>query len=101
MKAMKGKLFCSIYKSSRRAEMYLYVERANGTKALPEALSLQFGKPIHVADMIISAERPLARVDAAQVMAKIREQGFYLQMPPPPEPDLWMADGHPEKPRRA
>ena len=31
-------------------------------------------------------------------MGKIREQGFYLQMPPPPDEDLFMADGHPDKP---
>ena len=36
--------------------------------------------------------------DVEQVMGKIREQGFYLQMPPPPDEDLFMADGHPDKP---
>lgn len=98
---MKGRLFCSIYKSPRRAEMYLYVERAKGLQELPGPLSAQFGKPVHVADMILSEDRPLARADVAQVMAKIRELGFYLQMPPPPEPDLWLAKGRPEQRRRA
>jgi uncharacterized protein YcgL (UPF0745 family) len=98
---MKGKLFCSIYKSPRQPEMYLYVARAGGLQELPGPLSSQFGKPAHVADMILSEDRPLARADVVQVMAKIREQGFYLQMPPPPEPDMWLANGHPERPRHA
>ncbi|ASK34491.1 YcgL domain-containing protein [Alloalcanivorax mobilis] len=98
---MNGKLFCSIYRSARRADMYLYVERGKGLTALPEALRGQFGKPVHVADMILSEDRPLARADATKVMAQVRDQGFYLQMPPPPEPDLWLAAGHPRKPRGA
>ncbi|EKF73462.1 hypothetical protein A11A3_13495 [Alcanivorax hongdengensis A-11-3] len=95
---LEGKLFCSIYKSRRKAEMYLYVERQKGLKDLPEGLLSQFGPPQHVSDMILSPERPLARVDVQRVMDKIREQGFYLQMPPPPDKDLFLADGHPDNP---
>ena len=95
---LEGKLFCSIYKSRRKAEMYLYVERQKGLEALPEALLSQFGAPQHVTDMILDPQRPLARVDVNRVMEKIREQGFYLQMPPPPDQDLFLADGHPDNP---
>ncbi|MFP1682988.1 YcgL domain-containing protein [Alloalcanivorax sp. C16-1] len=98
---LKGKLFCSIYKSPRRQEMYLYVERTKGLKDLPEALLERFGPPRHVTDMILDPARPLHRADVGQVMAKIREQGFYLQMPPPPDQDLYLAEGHPDRPRRA
>ncbi|MBL7249500.1 YcgL domain-containing protein [Alloalcanivorax sp. C16-2] len=98
---LEGKLFCSIYKSPRREGMYLYVERTKGLKDLPEALISQFGAPRHVTDMILTPERPLARVEVDQVMARIREQGFYLQMPPPPDEDLYLANGHPDRPRHA
>lgn len=98
---LNGKLFCSIYKSPRRAEMYLYVERTRGLKDLPEALLAQFGRPVHVTDLILEPGRKLARANVETVLEKIREQGFYLQMPPPPDTDLYLADGHPEKPRRA
>ena len=98
---LNGKLFCSIYKSPRRAEMYLYVERARGLEELPETLLARFGPPVHVTDLILEPARALARADTGTVMEKIREQGFYLQMPPPPDADLYLADGHPEKPRRA
>ena len=98
---LQGKLFCSIYKSPRRDGMYLYVERAKGLKDLPEALMNQFGAPRHVTDMILDPARPLARAPVDEVMARVREQGFYLQMPPPPDEDLYLAEGHPDRPRHA
>ncbi|MCG8394663.1 MAG: YcgL domain-containing protein [Pseudomonadales bacterium] len=95
---LEGKLFCSIYKSRRKSGMYLYVDRKKGMKDLPAVLLEQFGKAEHVTDMILSPDRPLARADVGKVMDMIREQGFYLQMPPPPEEDLYLAEGHPDKP---
>lgn len=96
---LEGKLFCSIYKTRKKAGMYLFVDRLKGLKDLPEALLNQFGTPIHVNDMILTPERKLVRADVQQVMDKIREQGFYLQMPPPPDEDLFLAAGHPDRPR--
>ena len=96
---LKGKLFCSIYKSRKRADMY--VPRGKGLQDLPEALAEQFGPGVHVTDLILSPERPLSRADVNKVMAAVQQQGFYLQMPPPPDPDLYLADGHPDRPRRA
>ena len=76
------KLFCSVYKSRRKAEMYVYVDRKNGIENLPESLLSMFGEPVHVLDMILTEEKVLARASAPEVLAKIAEQGFYLQMPP-------------------
>lgn len=79
------RVICSIYKSSKKDEMYLYVPKANGLKSVPEALLTMFGKPRHVSDLLLTPERKLARADIAQVLEKLAEQGYYLQMPPPPE----------------
>lgn len=98
---LKGKLFCSIYKSGKRAGMYLYLPRGQSLKDLPVTLTEHFGPGVHVSDLILSPQRPLANADVNKVMAGIRQQGFYLQMPPPPDPDLYLADGHPDRPRRA
>ena len=57
---LKGKLFCSIYKSRRKSGMYLYVDRQKGLKEVPEILMGQFGHAEHVTDMILNPERPLA-----------------------------------------
>ncbi len=90
-----SRVFCSIYKSRKKDEMYLYTLKAEGLKRLPEALLTQFGAPVHVTDIMLSVERPLARADIAQVLSQIESQGFYLQMPPPREPWLINSDQTP------
>ncbi|MCB1658929.1 MAG: YcgL domain-containing protein [Moraxellaceae bacterium] len=76
---------CSIYKSSKKDEMYLYVRKANGLSQVPEALLAMFGKATLFGSMLITADKKLARADATQVLTDIAEKGFYLQMPPPRE----------------
>ncbi len=97
---MTSRLFCSIYKSSRKDEMYLYVPKAKGLQAVPEALLAGFGQPRHVTDLVLSPERPLARADVSKVMEHLESAGFYLQMPPPPEPWLIQPDQAPAWRRR-
>lgn len=77
------KRICSIYKSPRRNEMYLYVEKHNALKLVPETLLVAFGPPIHTFDLVLSPERALAREDIHQVLANLEKQGYHLQMPPP------------------
>jgi uncharacterized protein len=77
------RLLCSIFRSPKREGMYLYVRRDQDLRELPEALMKVFGAPAHSMDILLSAEKKLARVEAEKVMAQIREQGFFLQMPPP------------------
>ncbi len=79
------KMICEIYKSTQKDEMYLYVEKARGLKDVPEFLLGIFGKPTALMTILIRANKPLARVDSVTVLEKIREQGFYLQMPPAKE----------------
>ena len=79
-------VICSIYKSSKKDEMYLYMKKGAGLEDLPEALSQVFGKPIHVMDMLLNEEKALARASSAEVIKDIEEKGFFLQMPPAREP---------------
>lgn len=80
---MQGnKLLCQIYKSPRMDEMYIYVDKRQGLTKVPEALLERFGKPVPTMTLILTPEKALARVNVVDVMAAIREKGFYLQMPP-------------------
>ncbi|AYC33679.1 hypothetical protein D3880_15530 [Pseudomonas cavernae] len=79
------KRICSIYRSTRKREMYLYVLRADAMSKVPEALLSAFGTPQHAFDMILTPERQLAREDIQQVLDNLDKQGFHLQMPPPEE----------------
>ena len=43
---MSEKLLCEIFKSSRKDEMYLYVDKRKGMETVPEALMETFGSQI-------------------------------------------------------
>ncbi|SDK83708.1 hypothetical protein SAMN05661010_00251 [Modicisalibacter muralis] len=77
-----GKLLCEIFKSSRKDELYLYVDKARGLVDVPEVLLERFGKPVSAMTLILSENKPLARADVNDVIAAIEAKGFYLQMPP-------------------
>jgi uncharacterized protein len=76
------KLLCQVFKSPRKQEMYLYVDKARGLVDVPEVLMTQFGEPQAVMTLLLDPQRKLARADIAEVLADIAEKGYYLQMPP-------------------
>jgi len=76
------KLICSIYKSPRKNEMYLYVDKRDALKRVPEGLIAAFGPPQLAFEMVLSPERQLAREEVGKVLANIEKQGYHLQMPP-------------------
>lgn len=82
------KLLCDIYRSPRKDEMYLYVQKQDGVSRVPENLRQLFGTPVHVTTMLITPERKLARADVHKVMTALQEQGYYLQMPPAQDDDM-------------
>ncbi len=73
---------CQIFRSSRKEESYLYVDKARGFEDIPADLMAQFGEPIPVMVLLLTPGRKLARANAVAVLASIESQGFYLQMPP-------------------
>ena len=78
---MKRRLV-EIFRGARKAEAYLYVDKADGLAEVPESLLAQFGEAESVMTIMLDRERKLARAKAAEVLDKIDEQGYYLQMPP-------------------
>ena len=77
-----NRIIVEILRSPKRDEMYLYIDKQEGLKRVPEALLERFGEPKSVMTLLVSEDKQLARADAKEVMRSIREQGFYLQMPP-------------------
>jgi len=77
-------MLCSIYKSSKKEGTYLYVPKKDDFSDVPESLKKVFGKPIFV--MVVRLEgRQLAQVDVEKVKQSLKDDGFFLQVPPPPE----------------
>lgn len=71
-----------IFSGTKREEMYLYVDRQEGTQRVPDALLQQFGTLRSVMTLPLTEDRRLARVESRAVLAGIVEQGYYLQLPP-------------------
>lgn len=76
---------CAIYKSTKKAEMYLYIAKRDDFEPVPEPLRQMFGKPQFVMLFNLAGDKALKRAKNAEVLQAIQSQGFYLQMPPPPE----------------
>ncbi len=75
-------LSCTVYRSSREPELYLYVAGNEGLARVPEDLLKRFGTLAEVMTLELTPERKLARAKAHQVLAAIAETGYYLQLPP-------------------
>ncbi len=76
-----------VYKSVRKDETYLYLPQRDGFDVLPDALRAQLGGLVFVMDVDLSPPRRLARVEVASVVAGLRDEGYFLQLPPR-HPDL-------------
>ena len=76
------RLVCEIFRSPRKAEMYLYVDKQMGLAEVPDSLLSQFGEPESVMTLLLTPEQKLARTSAAEVLEGIHDKGFFLQMPP-------------------
>lgn len=77
-------MLCAIYKSSKKEGAYLYIPKKDDFSQVPDTLMQMFGKPIMV--MVVKLEgRTLAQVDAEKVKQSLKDDGFFLQLPPPPK----------------
>lgn len=74
-------MLCAIYKTKKKEGMYLYVAKRDDFSAVPESLMAVFGKPIFVMLFNLNGEKQLIHTSNMEVLEKIQQQGFYLQMP--------------------
>ncbi|AFJ46875.1 YcgL domain-containing protein [Shimwellia blattae] len=83
-------MFCVIYRSSKRDQTYLYVEKKDDFSRVPEELLNSFGRPVLSMILPLDGSKKLANADMDTVRNALEEQGYYLQLPPPPESLLKM-----------
>ena len=79
------KTICAVFRSRRNPDTYLYVDHHEGLGRVPEELQRELGGTESAMTLVLTPQRRLARTSAAEVLRAIREQGYYLQMPPLPE----------------
>lgn len=73
---------CFIYKSLKKDYLYLYIVNKDDFSKVPDALINNFGKMEFVMDIELSPEQKLAREDAGKIIDSLKEQGFFVQLPP-------------------
>ena len=75
-------MLVEIFKSPRKPDTYLYLERGADVDKLPEALRQVFGVPELVMSLKLTEDRKLARYSGARVLEAIAAEGYFLQLPP-------------------
>jgi len=73
---------CFIYKSLKKGELYLYLDKKDDFSAVPEALFSSFGRLEFVMELQLTPERKLARENPEKVMNSLQSKGFFVQLPP-------------------
>lgn len=78
-------MLCTIYRSSKKAQTYLFVNKRGDFSDVPKALMSIFGTPMLVTVLNLASKSKLAMADINLVTENLNEQGYYLQLPPPQE----------------
>ena len=74
---------CTIYKCSKRADTFLYVEKADDFSKVPEELRKLIGIPKLFMTLDLDGRKKLGVAELEKVKNELLENGFYLQLPPP------------------
>ncbi len=79
-------MHCTVYKSRRKADTYLFLRRRDDADddsvELPSALAEMLGPLEEVMVLELAPGRHLANADVDEVIARLTEPGYYLQLPP-------------------
>jgi uncharacterized protein YcgL (UPF0745 family) len=78
-------MLCAVYKSRKKAQTYLFVERREDFACVPAALMTVFGRPELVLMTKLSPQKPLGIAPIVRVIDALQTQGYYLQVAPPAE----------------
>ncbi|SUG29709.1 YcgL domain [Salmonella enterica subsp. arizonae] len=69
-------MFCVIYRSSKRDQTYLYVEKKDDFSRVPEALMKGFGQPQLAMILPLDGRKKLVNAELEKVKQALREQGL-------------------------
>lgn len=88
---------CTVYRSLKKADTYLYVEKNGDFDKVPEQLRTLLGKLTLVMTLDLDKRATLGQADLTKVKQELTDNGFYLQLPPPTEnmlDELKQQNGH-------
>jgi uncharacterized protein YcgL (UPF0745 family) len=73
-------MFCYIYRSSRKADTFLYLAEKDDFSILPESLLSVFGDPEFSFSFELTTDKKLAKEDTTEVLESLKSQGYHLQL---------------------
>ncbi|KPH62425.1 hypothetical protein AMS58_04000 [Pseudoalteromonas porphyrae] len=76
-------MLTAVYKSKKKADTFLYVEKRDDFSKVPEPLMAMFGQPHYVMIINLAKREHLGGADLNLVKEALSDKGFYLQLPPP------------------
>ena len=76
---------CTVYKSAKKLDTFLYVEKNNDFEKVPEPLRKLLGKLTLVMTFDLDRRTHLGGAELNKVKSELKDNGFYLQLPPPEE----------------
>ena len=74
-------MLCFVYKSLRKSDTYLYVNKRDDFTAVPDTLKQMLGDLEYIMEVDLDQRKRLAQTDSRQVRQQLQQQGFYLQLP--------------------
>ncbi len=85
-------MHCDIYKFSKMNDLYVYIARPDYPNdvdeikdwlaVLPKDFRQKIGRESFVMHLDLANTAKLAQVNKDEVIAKLKEQGYFVQMPP-------------------
>ncbi|WP_295510122.1 YcgL domain-containing protein [uncultured Pseudoalteromonas sp.] len=78
-------MLTAVYKSIKKADTYLFIEKRDDFGRVPEPLLETFGQPKYVMMINLASREKLGFADIETVKQALIDKGFYLQLPPPEE----------------
>ncbi len=71
-----------VYKSARKADTYLYIDRKDDFTRVPGSLLDLMGRLDYVLEVDLASREKLARADIDEVRSGLQDSGYFLQLPP-------------------
>ena len=73
---------CYVYRSNKKQGMYLYLVEKDDFSDVPESLMKLLGDVEFSFEFDLSKDRKLVKAESEEVLRIMKENGYFLQMPP-------------------
>ena len=78
-------MLTAVYKSKKKADTFLFIEKRDDFSKVPEPLMTMFGQPQYVMIINLAKRTQLGVADLDTLKQSLSDQGYYLQIPPQEE----------------